>query len=134
MMQDPELAVAELGAIRALGAGLAVDDFGTGYSSLAYLTRLPLTTLKIDRSFVQDVHTSARSSAVARAIVALGANLQLRVVAEGVEEEAQREALIELGCDVQQGYLYSRAVPLDQALRIAMQHGVACDAASEITA
>lgn len=85
MMADPEVAVAQLKAVRALGAGLAVDDFGTGDSSLAYLTRLPLTTLKIDRSFVQDVHASERSRAVARTIVALGANLQLRVVAEGVE-------------------------------------------------
>lgn len=133
MMRDPEVAVAELGAIRALGAGLAVDDFGTGYSSLAYLTRLPLTTLKIDRSFVQDVHTSERSRAVARTIVALGANLQLRVVAEGVEDEAQRAALIDLGCDLQQGYLYSRAVPLDQALRIAERSVASRGSASEIT-
>ena len=119
MMADPEVAVAQLKAVRALGAGLAVDDFGTGYSSLAYLTRLPLTTLKIDRSFVQDVHASERSRAVARTIVALGANLQLRVVAEGVETPAQRDALRSLGCDLQQGYLFGRAVPLAEALALA---------------
>jgi len=119
MMLDPEVAVAELKAVRALGAGLAVDDFGTGYSSLAYLTRLPLTTLKIDRSFVQDIDVSERSLAVARAIVALGENLHLRVVAEGVETEPQRRALMALGCDLQQGYLYGRAVPLSEALRMA---------------
>ena len=119
MMQDPEVAVAQLRAVRDLGAGLAVDDFGTGYSSLSYLTRLPLTTLKIDRSFVQDIDTSERSRAVARAIVALGANLRLRVVAEGVETEAQRDALIALGCNVQQGWLYGRAQPLADACRFA---------------
>jgi diguanylate cyclase (GGDEF)-like protein len=125
LMADPEVAVARLKAVRALGAGLAVDDFGTGYSSLAYLTRLPLTTLKIDRSFVQDVHASERSSAVAHAIVALGANLQLRVVAEGVETVAQRDALISLGCNLQQGFLYGRAVPLDEALSLADRRAIA---------
>jgi EAL domain-containing protein (putative c-di-GMP-specific phosphodiesterase class I) len=101
--------------------GLAVDDFGTGHSSLAYLTRLPLTTLKIDRSFVQDVHSSERSRAVASAIVALAANLQLSVVAEGVETEEQRQSLMALGCDLHQGWLYARAVPLEQALLIAAE-------------
>ena len=121
MMKDAERAVQALKAIRALGVGLAVDDFGTGHSSLAYLTRLPLTTLKIDRSFVQDVHSSERSRAVASAIVALAANLQLSVVAEGVETEEQRQSLMALGCDLHQGWLYARAVPLDQALRIAVE-------------
>jgi EAL domain-containing protein (putative c-di-GMP-specific phosphodiesterase class I)/GGDEF domain-containing protein/CheY-like chemotaxis protein len=121
MMKDAERAVEALKAIRALGVGLAVDDFGTGHSSLAYLTRLPLTTLKIDRSFVQDVHTSERSRAVASAIVALAANLHLSVVAEGVETEEQRQTLMALGCDLHQGWLYARAVPLDQALHIAAE-------------
>ena len=119
MMTDPEVAVAELRAVRELGVGLAVDDFGTGYSSLSYLTRLPLTTLKIDRAFVSDLHVSERSRAVARAIVALGANLNLRVVAEGVETEDQRDALLDLGCTLQQGYLYGRAMPLAEALEFA---------------
>ena len=121
MMKDAERAVEALKAIRTLGVGLAVDDFGTGHSSLAYLTRLPLTTLKIDRSFVQDVHTSERSRAVASAIVALAANLHLSVVAEGVETEEQRQTLMALGCDLHQGWLYARAVPLDQALHIAAE-------------
>ena len=125
MMRDAEVAVAELTALRALGAGLAVDDFGTGYSSLAYLTRLPLTTLKIDRSFVQDVDVSERSRAVARTIVELGASLHLRVVAEGVETDAQRRVLIELGCPMQQGWLFGRAMPVDEALAFADAHGVA---------
>jgi EAL domain-containing protein (putative c-di-GMP-specific phosphodiesterase class I)/PleD family two-component response regulator len=121
MMKDAERAVAALKAIRALGVGLAVDDFGTGHSSLAYLTRLPLTTLKIDRSFVQDVHSSERSRAVASAIVALAANLQLSVVAEGVETEEQRQTLMALGCDLHQGWLYAKALPLDQALVLAAE-------------
>ena len=125
MMADPQVAVAQLKAVRALGAGLAVDDFGTGYSSLAYLTRLPLATLKIDRSFVQDEHASERSSAVARAIVALGANLQLRAVAEGVETVTRRDALISLGCKLQQGFLYGRAVPFDEALSLADRRAIA---------
>jgi diguanylate cyclase (GGDEF)-like protein len=119
LMHDPELALAVLRAIRALGVGLAIDDFGTGYSSLAYLTRLPLTTLKIDRSFVQDAHLSERSRAVASAIVGLAVNLRLEVIAEGVETEAQRDALIALGCDHQQGYLFGRAMPMDDAIQFA---------------
>jgi hypothetical protein len=125
MIADPEVFVAQLKAVRALGAGLAVDDSGTGHSSLACLTRLPLTTLKIDRSFVQDVHASERSSAVARAIVALGANLQLRVVAEGVETAARRDALISIGCTLRHGFLYGRAVPLDEALALADRRAIA---------
>jgi hypothetical protein len=116
LMQDPEQAVLDLEQIRALGVGLAVDDFGTGYSSLAYLTRLPLTTLKIDRSFIRDVHASERSRAVAGAVVGLGARLHLQVVAEGVELPAQRDELLRLGCNIHQGYLYGKAVPLEEAL------------------
>lgn len=117
-MGDPEAALADLAALRAIGVGLAVDDFGTGHSSLAYLTRLPLTTLKIDRAFVRDLTGSERSRAVARTIVTLGAALQLRVVAEGVETPAQREVLLALGCTQHQGWLYGRAVPLEEALAL----------------
>lgn len=116
LMQDPEQALRDLQAIRGMGVGLAVDDFGTGYSSLAYLTRLPLTTLKIDRSFIRDVHTSERSHAVAGAVVGLAANLNLQVVAEGVEFEAQRQALLQLGCRIHQGFLYGKAIPLEETL------------------
>ncbi|MFM1990308.1 MAG: hypothetical protein RJA99_3265 [Pseudomonadota bacterium] len=115
-MGDPEAALADLEALRAIGVGLAVDDFGTGHSSLAYLTRLPLTTLKIDRAFVRDLTGSERSRAVARTIVTLGRTLQLRVVAEGVETPAQRDVLLALGCTQHQGWLYGRAVPLGEAI------------------
>jgi EAL domain-containing protein (putative c-di-GMP-specific phosphodiesterase class I) len=117
IMRDADGALQALAQLRSHGAGVAVDDFGTGYSSLAYLTRLPLTTLKIDRSFVRDVQRSRQSCAVARAIVSMGGHLGLRVIAEGVETEAQRAALIELGCPLQQGYLHGHAVALDEALR-----------------
>jgi EAL domain-containing protein (putative c-di-GMP-specific phosphodiesterase class I) len=125
LVADAEDAAHRLSALRAIGLRVAVDDFGTGYSSLAYLTRLPLATLKIDRSFVQDEHASERSSAVARAIVALGANLQLRAVAEGVETVTRRDALISLGCKLQQGFLYGRAVPFDEALSLADRRAIA---------
>jgi len=130
LMQDPEQAVRDLHAIRALGVGLAVDDFGTGYSSLAYLTRLPLTTLKIDRSFIRDVHTSDRSRAVAAAVVGLGANLNLQVIAEGVEFQAQREELLRLGCQIHQGFLYGKAVPMEEAVRSLAHQSVRCEGPS----
>ncbi len=117
IMRDADNALQALAQLRSHGAGVAVDDFGTGYSSLSYLTRLPLTTLKIDRSFVRDVHRSRQSREVARAIASMGGHLGLRVIAEGVETDAQCAALIELGCPLQQGYLHGHAVALDEALR-----------------
>ncbi|MBN2885403.1 MAG: EAL domain-containing protein, partial [Chromatiaceae bacterium] len=104
---------ASLAALEHLGVGLAIDDFGTGYSSLGYLKRLPLTTLKIDRSFVQDLETDPDDRVLAATIVALGHSLELEIVAEGVESEAQRRLLLEQGCDLAQGYLFSPAVPAD---------------------
>jgi diguanylate cyclase (GGDEF)-like protein len=119
LMENPDQALEELTAIRALGVGLAIDDFGTGHSSLAYLTRLPLTALKIDRSFVQNVDSVESARIVATAIIGLAENLQLHVIAEGVETEAQRDALIWLGCDIHQGFLYGRAIPVDEAIQCA---------------
>jgi diguanylate cyclase (GGDEF)-like protein len=111
VMEDPEEAVAALNKIAELGICLSLDDFGTGYSSLSYLQRLPVTELKIDRSFVSGLteHDPAGSAAALfRSITALGANLSMRIVAEGIETKAQLDAVAALGCQVGQGYLIAR--------------------------
>lgn len=108
VMQDPERALPVLRRLHELGIGLAVDDFGTGYSSLAYLRRLPVDEVKIDKSFVLGMGSDLSDLAVVRAIVDLGHSLSLTVVAEGVEEDAVRTQLAGMGCDVAQGYLFSR--------------------------
>ena len=114
VMTDPEHSLPVLRELHAMGIKLSVDDFGTGYSSLAYLRRLPIDEIKIDRSFVQGMGTDLSDLAIVRAIVDLGHSLGLRVVAEGVEEEAARDALREMHCDEVQGFLISRPVPLDR--------------------
>ncbi len=95
------------------GVGLSIDDFGTGYSSLSYLTQLPISELKIDRSFVHRLDQSGGNSAVVTAIVALAGGLGLKLVAEGVENEAQRDVLLRLGCHTMQGFLYAQPMPAD---------------------
>ncbi len=106
-----EDALLTLGAARDLGVGLALDDFGTGYASLGMLRRLPLTTLKLDRSLVRSVPHATEDSEIARAVVATGRALGLMVVAEGIETEPQRAFLTEIGAGEGQGYLFSRPVP-----------------------
>ena len=110
IMRDAESADDNLGALKGLGVKLSVDDFGTGYSSLSYLRRLPLDTLKIDRTFVRDLIENSRDQAIARTIVTLGRHLGLRVVAEGVEKHDQAQLLHGFGCDLGQGFYYSRPV------------------------
>jgi len=111
LMNEVDEATQLLKDLKEVGVRLAIDDFGTGYSSLSYLKRFPLDTLKIDRSFVKDIATNAGDKAITAAIVALGRNLGVEVVAEGVETHAQAEVLRALGCSVVQGFLYSRPVP-----------------------
>ncbi|KAA5833375.1 bifunctional diguanylate cyclase/phosphodiesterase [Saccharopolyspora hirsuta] len=108
VMADPERSLPVLRRLHAMGVVLAVDDFGTGYSSLAYLRQLPVDEVKIDKSFVLGMGTDLGDMAVVRSIVELGHSLDLVVVAEGVEDDAARDQLVQMGCDVAQGYLISR--------------------------
>ena len=95
---------------------LSVDDFGTGYSSLSYLQRLPVQEVKIDRSFVTDLHTGTENVAIVRAIIDLGRHMGLDVVAEGVEDAATWELLTAMHCDLVQGFHLARAMPIDDLL------------------
>ncbi|ATE61152.1 bifunctional diguanylate cyclase/phosphodiesterase [Thauera sinica] len=111
LLQDVDTTMKTLHALKALGVKLSIDDFGTGYSSLAYLKRLAVDKLKIDQSFVRDMLTDADGASIVKAIIQLGHTLQLTVIAEGVETEAQLAFLGGSGCDEVQGYLFSRPVP-----------------------
>jgi diguanylate cyclase (GGDEF)-like protein/PAS domain S-box-containing protein len=111
LMEDVPGNIEKLREVKALGIAVAVDDFGTGYSSLGYLARLPVAILKIDRSFVSTMLGDANTMTLVSTIITLAHSLGLKVVAEGVEEEAQAQALLGLGCDQMQGYLISRPVP-----------------------
>ncbi|MEX1170435.1 MAG: EAL domain-containing protein [Chloroflexota bacterium] len=113
LMQRTSGTIGRLTELRSLGIHLAIDDFGTGYSSLSYLERFPVDSLKIDRSFVAELLPTGERPAIARAIVELGRTLDLRVVAEGIEEPDQAAWLISLGCIYGQGYLYSRPLGAD---------------------
>jgi EAL domain-containing protein (putative c-di-GMP-specific phosphodiesterase class I) len=105
-MENPEQAINLLNQLREIGISLAIDDFGTGYSSLAYLKRLPIQTLKLDREFVKDLETDGNNAAISAATIALAHNLGFKVVAEGVETQAQQDFLIKHQCDMLQGFLY----------------------------
>ncbi|SDW18281.1 bifunctional diguanylate cyclase/phosphodiesterase [Thiocapsa roseopersicina] len=112
-MRDPARAVETLQALRNLGVRLAIDDFGTGHSSLAYLKRLPIQTLKLDREFVRDIETDENDAAISAATLALAHELGLRVVAEGIETEGQSRFLRAHGCDLLQGYFYGKPEPAE---------------------
>jgi EAL domain-containing protein (putative c-di-GMP-specific phosphodiesterase class I) len=114
IMEDIADNVDKLKALRDLGVKISIDDFGTGYSSLAYLTKLPVDSLKIDRSFIAGMLNDADTMTLVSTIVSLAHSLRLTVVAEGVETEEQAKTLRLLRCDQVQGYLFSRPVPLEQ--------------------
>jgi EAL domain-containing protein (putative c-di-GMP-specific phosphodiesterase class I) len=111
LMKDLQTVIPSLHHLNASGVEISIDDFGTGYSSLAYLTTLPISELKIDRSFVHDLGVTPQSSAVVTAIIAVARSLGLRVIGEGVENLRQMEVLHRLGCSLMQGFLFSRAIP-----------------------
>jgi diguanylate cyclase (GGDEF)-like protein len=113
VMEDIQGNIAKLKQIRDLGVGVAIDDFGTGYSSLAYLAKLPVQSLKIDRSFIITMLEDSDTMTLVSTIISLAHSLRLRVVAEGVDSELQAEFLRPLGCDEMQGYLFSRPLPIE---------------------
>ncbi|MEK6641297.1 MAG: EAL domain-containing protein, partial [Nitrospirota bacterium] len=98
---------------KSMGVQLSIDDFGTGYSSLSYLQRLPIDTVKIDQSFIHEILTETHPAPIVRAIIAMAHSLDLLVLAEGVEQEAQRVLLLAQGCDQAQGYLFGQPMPDD---------------------
>ena len=129
IMQDAELALRTLEALRAAGMSIAVDDYGTGYSSLAQLKRMPVQQLKIDKSFILRLDDGGDDAIIVRSTIEMGHNLGLEVVAEGVETPASRELLRELGCDYLQGYLISRPVAAEEVPAWIAQHQGGADAA-----
>jgi diguanylate cyclase (GGDEF)-like protein len=112
-MENAEQTIRMLSHLKSLGVQLSIDDFGTGYSSLSYLHRLPVDTLKIDRSFVNSVGENGEDSEILQTIVSLAKNLKMRVIAEGIETDSQLNVLRNLGCDYGQGYLMSKPLPKD---------------------
>ncbi|WP_457668768.1 putative bifunctional diguanylate cyclase/phosphodiesterase [Thiolapillus sp.] len=126
IMRSLEETRIKLQALKEVGVKLSVDDFGTGYSSMSYLKRFPLDALKIDRSFIMDLVTDSNDESIIRAIVAMSKGLGLHTIAEGVETDQQRELLSSIGCDLMQGFLYSRPLPAEEAesylLRLSDQH------------
>ncbi len=114
MLGDDERTRVDLRTLHEMGVRLSVDDFGTGYSSLGYLKRLPVSELKLDKSFVADLEREASDRALADAVIGIGQALGLQVVAEGVETPGQRELLIRAGCEIAQGFLFTRALPADE--------------------
>ena len=113
-MENVETIIPKLKTIRGLGVEIAVDDFGTGYSSLAYIARLPIHDLKIDRSFVAGMPEMNGSLSIVDAVISLAHSLGLKVVAEGVETEEQATQLRQLDCDQMQGYLFSKPLPPEE--------------------
>ncbi len=119
LIQDMEDVIVKMNVLRSNGIGFSLDDFGTGFSSLNYLKRLPLDQIKIDQSFVRDILSKPKDAMIARTIISLGHDLGLVVIAEGVENEAQRDFLIENGCNAFQGFMYSESLPVKAFERFA---------------
>jgi EAL domain-containing protein (putative c-di-GMP-specific phosphodiesterase class I) len=123
LMTRAESTASILSNLRGLGVRVAADDFGTGYSSLSYIRKFPLDALKIDQSFIRQITTIPDETTVVRAIISMGQNLDLRVIAEGVETQDQFEFLKAHGCNEAQGYYFSRPVPAEQFAKLLRVNG-----------
>jgi EAL domain-containing protein (putative c-di-GMP-specific phosphodiesterase class I)/GGDEF domain-containing protein len=123
MIKNIETSIAMLNQLRELGINLSIDDFGTGYSSLAYLKRLPVQELKIDRLFISNINSDTGDQKLVRSIIDLAHNFELTTVAEGVEDQKTFDLLNELGCDVAQGFLFSKALPEEAFVEWFREHG-----------
>jgi EAL domain-containing protein (putative c-di-GMP-specific phosphodiesterase class I) len=133
MMQDMALSNERLAQLRRLGVKLAVDDFGTGYSSLNYIRRFPVDILKVDKSFVDGVSEGGEESALTAAIIELAGILNLRPVAEGIERADQLEKLLELGCELGQGFYFSPPLSLEDAQELLRTRRVLASRDAELT-
>jgi len=122
LMEDVEKAILTLQRIKKLGISVAIDDFGTGFSSFAYLKSLPIDVLKVDRTFVKDIPLSEGDMKITSAIISMAHSLNLKVVAEGIETDSQRKFLIEQNCDIGQGYLFGKPVPIEQLKEVLVRH------------
>ncbi|MEN8802710.1 MAG: EAL domain-containing protein [Thiogranum sp.] len=122
LMQDVETAIHLLRELKAIGIQLAIDDFGTGYSSLSYLKRYPIDRLKVDKAFVQDITTNFQDAAITKAVIAMGNNMDLRVIAEGVETEEQLHYLVDKQCHEVQGYYLSKPIPAHDVCLFIEEH------------
>jgi diguanylate cyclase (GGDEF)-like protein/PAS domain S-box-containing protein len=118
VMENPEEAIAKMRHLHSLGLRFAIDDFGTGYSSLSYLKRFPVETLKIDRSFVQELASSSDDEEIVKTIIAMARNLNIETLAEGVETDEQRRFLLKQGCQKMQGFLFGRPLPPEEIERL----------------
>ena len=135
IMKEPEQAIEKLHELKLMGIRVAIDDFGTGYSSLNYLKRFPIDTLKIDKTFVADVCRDPHDTAIVRAIITLGHALDLTVIAEGVETQEQLQYLTSLGCDVVQGFLFSKSLTASAFEELLVeQKRAAASSTSQVTA
>ena len=119
-MDEPQIIIDALTRLKSQGISIALDDFGTGFSSLSYLQKLPLDRLKVDRAFVTDIEKEGQS-VIAETIISLGKKMQLKVIAEGIEELGQQERLIELGCDEVQGFYYAKPMPAEDFIEFLQQ-------------
>ena len=133
LVANVEDTIVKMTALRDIGVRFSLDDFGTGFSSLSYLKRLPLDQLKIDQSFVRDILVDTNDAAIARMVIALAGSMGLAVIAEGVEHEAQRTSLADMGCQNYQGYLFSKPMPITELEALLARMRCQCRRGGEVT-